>query len=490
MVGPGKDVYPVQRYVLHWELYPPTGPAPNLTCNSLGPMSRPPRPAPPPIPIHSLIILGTHVSPLVIANGSRLRKRERSRKSRTITGGKKRAGCNVQDDAPHRRTRGRGRGALAAQVARHVRRVHRQERGAGLPDRECPPEPNLHHPWCVLASLTPHGPPGGPFLQAPEKLTAIAGRFRDAEIASETLHSSVQLLSLYHDALLARLLPPRSPTPHARYTRHWASRSPLYRRVALVLQMVRYTELLLEMAAKRRGGERLRWRAVVLVEVVKAFCRLVLLSVTRGRSTLSPVLPEREAPPPEEAEEDPTLGGLIPEAEAQREGKKAHEKEWKMPRTGMEFPALPSSGDITGYLLSRVLTPDDVKPAPRLLNRLSGAGHAAEVLYILAPLIYATSLAMAGPDRRKSWTPWMVGLGAELVARQLRERGLRTTALERDEWRRRGWGLGWWAMRGPFYEGVVKGVVEGVRGRVPGVLGGILEDYEYLWENYYFSTSD
>ena len=254
--------------------------------------------------------------------------------------------------------------------------------------------------------------------------------------------------------------------------------------------MVRYTELLLEMAAKRRGGERLRWRAVVFIEVIKAVCRLVLLRVTRGRSTLSPVLPEREAPPQEETEEDPTLGGLLPEEEVQREEKKAHEKDWKMPRTGMELPSLPISGDITGYLLSRVLTPDDVKPAPRLLNRLRGTGHAAEVLYILAPLLYAASLAAAGPDRRKSWTPWMVGLGAELVARQLRERGLRTTALERDEWRRRGWGLGWWAMRGPFSEGVVKGVVEKVRGRVPGVLGGILEDYEYLWENYYFSTSD
>jgi peroxin-16 len=24
---------------------------------------------------------------------------------------------------------------------------------------------------------------------------------------------------------------------------------------------------------------------------------------------------------------------------------------------------------------------------------------------------------------------------------------------------------------------------------MPGLLAGILEDYEYLWENYYFSTS-
>lgn len=165
-----------------------------------------------------------------------------------------------------------------------------------------------------------------------------------------------------------------------------------------------------------------------------------------------------------------------------------------MPRTGMSLPSLPTASDITSYLLSRVLTPDDIKPATKLLNQLRGSGQAAEVLHILAPLVYATCLALSkasSPEaRRRAWGPWLAGFAVEYAARQLRDKGLRTTALERDEWRRRGWSMGWWAMRGPFYESVVKGVVEGVRKRVPGVIGGILEDYEYLWENYYFSTSD
>jgi len=36
---------------------------------------------------------------------------------------------------------------------------------------------------------------------------------------------------------------------------------------------------------------------------------------------------------------------------------------------------------------------------------------------------------------------------------------------------------------------VTKGWVEGFRSRMPSLIAGILEDYEYLWENYYFSTS-
>jgi peroxin-16 len=274
-----------------------------------------------------------------------------------------------------------------------------------------------------------------------------------------------------------------------------------------VLQIVQYVELLCEMAAKRRG-EQTRWRVVVLLETIKAFCKLLLMRITRSRPPVTPTLPERE-PIPEEPPEDeyPEFSEVEEDDEDRRNGtangsayvngSANHHKdpsqlgpngEWTMPRTGMTLPSLPAPGDTSGYLLSRVLTADDIKPAPKLLNRLQGQAQAAEILHILAPLIFAVALARS-KNRRKAWTPWLLGVGAELAARHLRDRGLRTTPLEREEWSRRGWAMGWWAMRGAFYENVTKGVVEGVRRRMPGLLAGILEDYEYLWENYHFSTS-
>ncbi|OAA61899.1 peroxisomal membrane protein pex16 [Niveomyces insectorum RCEF 264] len=423
----------------------------------------------------------------------------------------------------------------------------------------------------------------------------IPGRFRDAEIASETIHSGVQLLSLYHDLLLLRTpppSPPRSPSPpppppppaaaagplhalshHSRYTRFWIQKSPLYRRVAIVLQIVRYTELLCEMAAKRRG-ERLRWRVVVLIEAIKAVCRLVLLRVTRGRTLVSPALPVRQPLPTADDEEDEEMvttddeeekeaaagdgtreskagqehntttttdkrredlasagaaavqGGkpngpatynktsispqpplspppspsrstaeLVPPPETmpaghtpappsppptEREQQSAQSSSsslsssplksgWSMPRTGMALPPLPQPGDISAYLLSR----QAAQPAARLRPA------------------YALALARSssGQQRRTAWTPWLAGLAMECAARQLRDHSIRTTTLERDEWNRRGWAMGWWAMRGAFYEHVTKGAVAGVRSRMPGFVSGIIEDYEYLWENYYFSTS-
>jgi peroxin-16 len=330
----------------------------------------------------------------------------------------------------------------------------------------------------------------------------IPGRFRDAEIASESIHSGVQLLSLYHDNLLTRALstlPVASiPSTHTRYTRFWSQKSKLYRRVAMILQMVVYTELLCEMTAKRRGGERRRWHVIVLLEAIKAVCRLLLLRITRSRPLVTPALPERETIPEDTAAaeeeelarseselmDEVSMNGITDDP---LDKKPAYERKWTMPRTGMSLPSLPDSSDISSYLLGRVLSADDIKPATKLLNQLRGRGQAAEVLHIIAPLIYAISLART-KDKR-SWTPWLVGIAVEYAARQLRDRSLRTTSLERDEWNRRGWAMTWWLMRGAFYENMTKGIVGGVSKRLPSFVSGILEDYEYLWENYYFSTS-
>ncbi|KAJ4386072.1 hypothetical protein N0V93_008964 [Gnomoniopsis smithogilvyi] len=363
----------------------------------------------------------------------------------------------------------------------------------------------------------------------------IPGRFRDAELATEGIHSGVQLLSLYHDLLLFRASNPSSLSKslHARYTRFWAAKSTLYRRVAVVLQVVQYTELLLEMWAKRRG-EAVRWRVVVLIEAVKAFCRLLLLKITRSRPLVTPALPERE-PVEELAEEEEDNGKALAELMGEEEhveqngeangtadkslvnhdGANANgnghllkangnghppqanaspadgKKEWPMPRTGLSLPTLPSRGDISNYLLTRVLTADDIKPATKLLYTLYGSAQTAEVLHILSPLIYAIALSRSS-DKRNGWTPWLIGLSVQVAARQLakRARTRNAPALEREEWSKRGKQTWWWMMRGAAYENVVKGVVGGARRRVPGFVGTILEDYEYLWENYYFSTSD
>jgi peroxin-16 len=135
-----------------------------------------------------------------------------------------------------------------------------------------------------------------------------------------------------------------------------------------------------------------------------------------------------------------------------------------MPRTGLTLPSLPDSSDISNYLLSKVMTADDIKPPKALLHRVSGKGEIAEILYILRPVVYALALQHWSNDK-KSWRPWLLGLSIEYGARQLAKKdfqeriagGLRgLTGLEREELRKRAWALGWWTMRGAFYENITR----------------------------------
>ena len=217
------------------------------------------------------------------------------------------------------------------------------------------------------------------------------------------------------------------------------------------------------MAAKRKG-ETVRWRVVVVLEMVKAFCRLLLMRLTNSRPLVSPPLPEREVDPRSAEENADKLqwDGMQtpPVSHSGSDG-----MSWTMPRTGLSLPALPDSSEITEYLLKKVLTADDIKAPKQLLHRMNTAqAQIAEVMWILRPVIY--SLAMQKwQGNRKSWKPWLVGVSIEIAARQLAKKdltdrvagGLRgLTGLEREELKKRGWSMAWWTMRGAFYENITK----------------------------------
>lgn len=317
----------------------------------------------------------------------------------------------------------------------------------------------------------------------------IPGRFRDAELASESLHCSIQLLSLYHDKLLLRSDTSFSNIPnlqslHNRYTKFWCQRSRYYRRVALLLNVIQYTKLFWEMVAKHRG-EKVRWRIIVILEMMEAVCKLNLLRITKSRSPVNPPFPIREAI----SHSDPS----IVEGEGLTDNSLNVEplaipKEYQLKRTGMRLPILPNPKDISSYLLSRVLSADDIKAPSTLLNQLNGSVYMAEVLYILQPLIYA--IIISQKSDKSSWQPWVIGVSMDYLIRYLRKKdNLRATSLEKEQWGKRNYALAWWIMRGAFYEKFTKGLLHRTSESLPSFLAGILDDYLYLWDGYYFSTS-
>ena len=336
---------------------------------------------------------------------------------------------------------------------------------------------------------------------------SMIGGLKMSDISTESLNSGVQLLSLYHDNLLSRALAqqlraPRHQSPHNRYTRFYCQKSPTYRRTATTLQIVQYTELLLEMMAKKRG-EKARWRLVMLLEAAKAVCRLILMRLTNSRPLLSPPLPEREVVVEEKNADDEELAS----PPSERSDMTAGSEQWTMPRTSLTLPPLPNSDDISSYLLSKVLTADDIKPPKALVHRTSGFGEIAEVMFIIRPVIYA--MAMAYWSQRENgkgkadWRPWLLGLSIEYGARQIAKHDLERrrpggarglTQLEREELKKRGWSLAWWTMRGAFYENITRGIINGFAGKLKNkpvldMIGTFMEDYDFLWDQFYFPTA-
>ena len=238
----------------------------------------------------------------------------------------------------------------------------------------------------------------------------------------------------------------------------------------------------------------MRWRVVVLLETVKAICRFVMLRATGNRSIVG-----SEIGGEEQVRRTTDEDGAVVEASVEEEG-------WQMPRTGLRLPDMPSlaAGEtIMGFLEKRVVTPDEIKAAQRLVRRLETMrASAAEVLWILRPVVYALVLQKVRGNR-KDWRPWVLGVGMELLSRQLAKGEIREnvpgglgglSAVEKEEMGKRGGDMAWWGMRGAFYDSLtgpwIKAVVKKLRGKpVLDMVGAVVEDYEFLWEEFYFSTA-
>jgi peroxin-16 len=90
------------------------------------------------------------------------------------------------------------------------------------------------------------------------------------------VYTTLNLVSLYHDSLLAKAvanLPPSvrkpEPSPHNRYTQFWTTVSPSYKRLALAIAVIQHAEVLFEMGAKKKWGDKGRWRTVIAIEALK-----------------------------------------------------------------------------------------------------------------------------------------------------------------------------------------------------------------------------
>ncbi|KDQ16718.1 hypothetical protein BOTBODRAFT_156651 [Botryobasidium botryosum FD-172 SS1] len=338
----------------------------------------------------------------------------------------------------------------------------------------------------------------------------LPGRFKDAELASESLSASLNLITLYHDTLLARRLadpkykPLVPPTIHTRYTRAYVERSGLYRWISRALEVIKYVELVSEMTLRRKTSSGNVWKGIVALESVKAALRLFLLRLTR-RPLLSPPIPERDFEPSQEASPTPkpTPIALPPQ---NSDSVPAHLRNNHIPHPFTPPDSAPASPvstvvPVDEYLRTKALTTTDIRssinPTSLLRSLSSSRDWVAEVLYILRPLIYVLALArtkLNPASRISSAAPLAVSLAIDLFSRAIRRVPHPSAGLERAEYARRDRDLLWYFLRGDIWESYTKPKLSAIArkaesGMILGLVGAFVKDWIPLIDEYYYYTA-
>ncbi|CAI2170483.1 3015_t:CDS:2 [Funneliformis geosporum] len=297
----------------------------------------------------------------------------------------------------------------------------------------------------------------------------IKGRFADAEFASEALFAALNLIGLYHDSILVRaaenLEPSKKPIPstHNKYTRYWINLSKTYQRASFALTFLQYTDVLMEMGVQKKWGKKAKWRLITTIEFIKVICRIILFYKTQERTVVNPTIPRREI--------DPSIFN-------QEENSTASNQTWM-------------------GLITRLLHSEDIRNPSELVHRLHGIGKFAELLFIFRPLIYVFALQKYG---NRSWKPWVLSIFIEILAKVFFDHfykkkvpgGYRwLSTLEKEEHKRRIRLFLFYILRGPFYEKFTRPKINNFCHSVSNkpilsLFGGILRDYQPLWENIYF----
>ncbi|KAK7059012.1 hypothetical protein VNI00_001636 [Paramarasmius palmivorus] len=308
-------------------------------------------------------------------------------------------------------------------------------------------------------------------------------------------------MSMYHDTLLARLVKTDPnirallpPSMHTRFTRAWADKDSRYKWIARILEVIRFTELVVEMGLRRKVSNRSRWRGIILLEILKAFLRLTLLRITK-RPLLNPPIPEREIDPTTLPPESSNTS-IEPEDSSSSPKTPEHLKNNRVPLPPhplLTTPSPPHRGDSLAedYLLPKALSTSAVKSPIALVRPLSSSREwLAELLYTLRPLVYATMLAY---DRR-SKRPLIAALTLELLSRTLRRDPPSSATLERSEYARRDRELFWYLFRGSIWDSYTKPKLEALADRASNtpllsLFGLLMKDWIPLLDEYYYYTA-
>uniref|UniRef100_A0A8C5QHD4 Peroxisomal membrane protein PEX16 n=1 Tax=Leptobrachium leishanense TaxID=445787 RepID=A0A8C5QHD4_9ANUR len=296
----------------------------------------------------------------------------------------------------------------------------------------------------------------------------IAGRFSDSHELSELVYSTSNLLVLLNDGILKKEFVKPPPTDGSR------------QRLLTWLGVLESLEVFIEIGVARAWGERTRWMAILLIQVLKACLRLVLLLWYKaGIQSSPPVAPlDREATVNQSGEENDNQDSCF----VGRRSSRAMRSLANTPSTRRRFWRSPQPQEG-----NQARSRDEERNGEA--TRLSTSGTAAETIHILRPITHLASLAIWG---QKSWKPWMVAAALDTSSLWLLSDTEKLNRRERGELRRRALLLVFYLLRSPFYNRYTETrlllLLRLLADYVPGLglVARPLMDYLPVWQKIYF----
>ncbi|KAG8230281.1 hypothetical protein J437_LFUL009454 [Ladona fulva] len=262
----------------------------------------------------------------------------------------------------------------------------------------------------------------------------VAGRINNSNVVSELIYSLSNLLVLFNDRII--------------YNSRRTDDRRAGEKLKIFLTVIEYTEVFIEISAKKIRGNKGKWAIVIIIQLIKCISKLLLLFHYRERITLSPSIPplmRSEFIHTQTSELNRTQ--VNSSAFSLKSGRiirtvssapPMHTRSWSP-------PLLPPNNNVEQFR-------QGIKGALPLSLRI------AEVMYVIKPICYLASL-FSNDD--KNWKPWLLSLGIDLISLKLNHYGRRNNMSneERKELSRRTIALVLYLLRSPYYERISSGPI-------------------------------
>lgn len=268
---------------------------------------------------------------------------------------------------------------------------------------------------------------------------SFLGRVNSSAIISELIYALSNLLVLFNDRIIEK----------SKTNFHTNDRSKY--KLKLLLTTLEYSEVFIELSAKKLWGERGRWTFITIVQLIKCFGRFVLKFHFNERITQNPPIVALDRKNVDKTLAEASAAENVPEI---YDGTNSAIT-FTLKRSGRIVRKVEGSPPV--YLRSW-------KPLEEEPSIVTGVAHenrqkltVPEVLYIMKPILHLSSVGVFGFN---SWKSYSIALFVDLISLRLYRKNLKSlTQKQRLELSRRTVALLLYLMRSPFYEKYSRGKV-------------------------------